>query len=159
MIELICQECGHRLSFPNQYAGTARSCHFCGAIVSLPETLAPSARTNQAAQKSVRLKKNTGPLGLDRGYFIFASVYLGFSVLLCITGFLAGATGEPFSITVFVIGFLILVLSSTGTILAVYDADVLSEWSRTSFTLVSALALFLPTGALGALTAYLTYSP
>jgi hypothetical protein len=159
MIEQICQECGHRLSFPNQYAGTARSCHFCGAIVSLPETLPPSARVPNAAQKSVRMKRATGPFGLDRNYLIFAGVFFGFSLLLCITGFLAGGTGEPFSITVFVLGFVVLVTSAAGTIMAVYDVDILSEWTRASFTLGNALLLFLPCGALGALTTVFTYSP
>lgn len=159
MIDTICQECGKRLSFPNQYAGTARACHFCGAIVSLPEQQPMAARVPASAQKSVRVKRNTGPLGIDKSFLIFTGVFFGFAALLCITGALTGGTGSPFSLAVFVLGFVIVVLSVTGLGLAVYDVDVLSEWTRTSFTVTSALALFVLTGALGGLTAYLTFSP
>ena len=92
-------------------------------------------------------------------FSVFAGVFLGFSVLLCITGALTGGTGSPFSLAVFVLGFVIVVLSVTGLGLAMYDVDVLSEWTRASFTVTSALALFVLTGALGGLTAYLTFSP
>ena len=159
MIETICQECGRPLSFPNQYAGTARSCHFCGSIVSLPDRQPPSARLPATAQKSVRLKRKQGPLGIDQGLLIFGSVLLGFSVLLCITGALTGQTGSPFSLSLFVLGFIILVVSIVGVGLALYDVDILSEWTRASFTVTSAFIVFVPAGALGVATAVLTYSP
>ena len=159
MIETLCQECGRPLSFPNQYAGTARACHFRGSIVSLPEREPPSARLPATAQKSVRMKRKQGPLGIDRGLFIFAALFLTFSVLLCITGALTGQTGSPFSLSLFVLGFIVLVISLVGVGLALYDVDILSQLTRASFTLTSALLVFVPGGALGILTAILTYSP
>lgn len=159
MIDTLCTECGHRLSFPNQYAGTARSCHFCGAIVSLPEQQPLAARVPAGAQKSVRIKRPAGPFGLDKTYFIVACSLFGFAVLLTITGYLTGQTGSPFSLTLFVLGFILLVGGVSSTALALIDVDILSEWSRVSFTVPTAIVLFIPVAALGGLTAYLTYSP
>lgn len=160
MIETICQECGRPLSFPNQYAGTARACHFCGAIVSLPEVRPVAARTPATPNKSVRVKRgNTGPFGLDRNFVIAAPILLGFAVLLAATGALTGQTGSPFSLSLFVLGFILFGVSLIAVGIAIYDVDVLSEWSRVSFTLGTALLLFVPVGALGILTAVLTYSP
>lgn len=159
MIELICTECGHRLSFPNQYAGTPRSCHFCGAIVSLPEQLPPAARGGNNAHKSVRLKQKQGPFGQDRNLLIFAGVLIGFAALLCVSGFLTGQTGSPFALTLCVLGLLILATSVAAVCMAIFDVDILSSWTRLSFTVPSALGVFVPAGALGVLTTYFTYSP
>ena len=163
MIETICQECGRPLSFPNQYVGMAKACHFCGAIVSLPDSLPIAARaqkgTAKGAHNSVRLKRPVGPFGIDRGLLIFTAVWLAFSVLLAMTGFLTGQTGSPFSLTLFVLGFVVLVASVVGVCAAIIDVDVLSDWTRATFTLWFALLLFGVTGGLGIWTAMLTYSP
>lgn len=163
MIETICQECGRPLSFPNQYAGMAKACHFCGAIVSLPEATPIAARTPKnvakGAHKSVRAKRPAGPFGVDRGLLVFSTGWILFAGLLSLTGFLTGQTGSPFSLTLFVLGFVVLVASVVGIILAVYDVDILSEWTRATFTPWFAMLLFCATAALGAWTAMLTYSP
>lgn len=127
--------------------------------MSLPDREPPAARLPAAAQKSVRMKRRQGPFGIDQGLILFASVLLGFSILLCITGALTGQTGSPFSLSLFVLGFIVLVISVVGIGLALYDVDILSEWTRATFTITSAFLVFVPAGALGALTAVLTYSP
>lgn len=163
MIETICQECGRPLSFPNQYAGMAKACHFCGSIVSLPETTPIAARSAKAgpkgAHRSARMKRPTGPFGLDRGLLIFTTVWILFVALLTMTGFLTGQTGSPFSLTLFVLGFVVLVISVVGICTAIIDVDLLSDWTRATFNLWFALLLFGVTGLLGVWTASLTYSP